>query len=309
MEKLSIIVPVYNAEKYISRCLDSLINQTYKNVEIIVVNDGSLDNSLRICEKYQQVDSRVKIYSQRNRGVSEARNLGLKKCQGEYIAFVDADDFISEFFAEDMVKLVQDNPCSIGICDTYINSKTDDNYTYTELFINNWTVTGKIFPKYLVENIYFDSNLKIAEDLLFLTNVFLSNGKVRLLHIKKALYFYMINKSSAMHSKKYDIKLLNSLKVEVECYKKLSEKQVDLSNSLLIFNGIYQFMSRFWQQTISEIRKNYNDYLVVKDISCKYKDVLVRCYKLNRKKGTVIFVLLKCPYIYYFFKRYRMKKK
>ena len=92
MTKISIIVPVYNVEKYLKECLDSLINQTLEDIEIICINDGSTDNSLAILEEYQKKDSRIKVFSQRNQGVSAARNLGIEKATGEYLTFLDSDD-------------------------------------------------------------------------------------------------------------------------------------------------------------------------------------------------------------------------
>ena len=93
-EKISIIVPVYNTEKYLNKCLDSLVNQTYKNIEIICVNDESPDNSLSILEEYAKKDSRVRVINKKNAGASEARNTGLSEASGEYIMFLDSDDWI-----------------------------------------------------------------------------------------------------------------------------------------------------------------------------------------------------------------------
>lgn len=91
---ISIIVPVYNAEKYLNRCISSLLNQTYYNLEIILVNDGSTDNSKKICENAAKKDSRVKVTNSVNEGVSLARNKGLKRASGDYVSFVDSDDYV-----------------------------------------------------------------------------------------------------------------------------------------------------------------------------------------------------------------------
>ena len=94
MNKISIIIPIYNVEQYLPQCLDSIINQTYKNLEIILINDGSTDNSGKICDNYAKVDNRIHVFHKKNEGVSSARNLGLEKCTGDFIGFVDPDDFI-----------------------------------------------------------------------------------------------------------------------------------------------------------------------------------------------------------------------
>src|SRR5690606_18531829 len=93
---ISIVVPVYNSEKYLPECIESILNQNYANIELIIVNDGSTDNSLSIAEKFSENDSRIKILSQRNSGVSAARNLGISIAQGDYIGFVDSDDTVHE---------------------------------------------------------------------------------------------------------------------------------------------------------------------------------------------------------------------
>ena len=93
-ELISIIVPIYNVEKYIHKCIESIINQTYKNLEIILVDDGSPDNCGNICEEYAKNDSRIKVIHKENNGLSSARNAGLEICKGDYIGFVDSDDYI-----------------------------------------------------------------------------------------------------------------------------------------------------------------------------------------------------------------------
>lgn len=103
---VSIIVPVYNNEKYIERCLNSILNQTYTNIQIIVINDGSTDNSYKICKKYAEQDNRIFLISQKNSGVSSARNTGLKEAKGEVLSFIDSDDWVHERFIEDNLKIM-----------------------------------------------------------------------------------------------------------------------------------------------------------------------------------------------------------
>lgn len=104
MKKISIIVPVYNVEKYVEKCIQSLINQSYKNIEIILVDDGSNDRSNKIIDEYAKVDSRILTIHQRNKGVSAARNAGLKVATGEYVGFVDPDDYVDYQMYETMLK-------------------------------------------------------------------------------------------------------------------------------------------------------------------------------------------------------------
>ena len=114
--KVSLIIPVYNAEKYLQECLDSAINQTLENIEIIIVNDGSTDNSLTICKRYSQKDSRIKLISQKNSGVAVARNIALQTATGEYIAFMDSDDYIDKNMLFDMYTKAKRDNADIVTC-------------------------------------------------------------------------------------------------------------------------------------------------------------------------------------------------
>lgn len=115
--KISVIVPVYNVEKYLKRCLDSLINQTLKDIEIICVNDGSTDNSLSILDEYAKKDNRIIILNQKNAGLSAARNSGMEIAKGEYIGFVDSDDWVDLDFYEKLYYAAKNNDCDIAVAD------------------------------------------------------------------------------------------------------------------------------------------------------------------------------------------------
>ena len=115
---ISVILPVYNAEKYLDNSIKSILSQSYKNIELIIINDGSSDNSKKICEKYQKDDKRIRIINKSNKGVSAARNDGIKEAKGEYICFFDADDFLENDMIEKMVESAQAN-CSDIIISEY----------------------------------------------------------------------------------------------------------------------------------------------------------------------------------------------
>lgn len=123
---ISLIVPVYNVENELSRCLDSIINQTYKNIEIVLVNDGSTDDSLCICESYKKKDSRIRIVNKENGGLSDARNAGLLTSAGEYVAFIDSDDFIDINTCENIVKCIEKDP-DVLVCNFYIQENNKNN--------------------------------------------------------------------------------------------------------------------------------------------------------------------------------------
>ena len=129
MSKISVIIPVYNIEKYLPECLDSLLNQTFRDFEIICVNDGSKDDSLKILETYAQKDSRIRVITKENGGSGSARNRGLAEAQGEYIQFVDGDDYFEPQMLEKLYKLAENYNADIAVCSS---RKVDDNGKITE---------------------------------------------------------------------------------------------------------------------------------------------------------------------------------
>ena len=112
-ELISIIVPVYNVEQFLARCIDSIRAQTYRNIEILLIDDGSTDNSGRVCDEYAKQDGRIKVYHKPNGGVSSARNYGLDRATGKYIGFVDSDDFIAPDMYEYLIQLIKDTNAEI----------------------------------------------------------------------------------------------------------------------------------------------------------------------------------------------------
>lgn len=140
MEKdlISVIVPVYNMEEYIKQCLDSILNQTYTNLEIIVVDDGSNDGSEKICDDYKNKDSRITVIHQKNSGVSVARNVGLDFCKGKFISFVDPDDYVEPQYIEYLYNSLIENCVDISLCDyNYVdkNSKITGNEKWDNIDI------------------------------------------------------------------------------------------------------------------------------------------------------------------------------
>ena len=129
-EKITVIVPVYNVENYLNKCLDSLINQTYKNLEIIVINDGSIDNSGEICQEYAQKDNRIVYIEKENGGQSEARNMGLDRMTGSYVAFVDSDDWVELDYVEILYKKITEYQADIAVGNYYSFNESEGMYYF-----------------------------------------------------------------------------------------------------------------------------------------------------------------------------------
>ena len=220
MIKVSVIIPVYNVEDYLGMCLDSVCNQTLKDIEIICIDDGSTDKSPEILKKYAEKDSRVKIITQKNSGQAVSRNIGIKKAQGEYIAFVDSDDFINKEMFEKLYIKAKDNNLDVSMCKiaTYNNhtGEVKDNLWYymlgvfrdfkkdvfnhrdTREFTCEIAVTpyNKIYKKSLLDdnNILFPEGL-IFEDEKFFYDVYLNSKRVSI--VDESLYYYRVNRKGS----------------------------------------------------------------------------------------------------------------
>ena len=133
--KISVVVPVFNSEKYLEKCIDSIINQTYKNIEIILINDGSSDKSEEICNSYLKTYKNIKLINQSNSGVSVARNNGLKSSTGDYVLFVDSDDWLEKDMLEIMVKEIDNFDIDIVRCEYFVenNPVLEDKYFQVQI--------------------------------------------------------------------------------------------------------------------------------------------------------------------------------
>ncbi len=204
---ISIIVPVYQVEKYLEKCINSIINQTYKNLEIILVDDGSTDNSPAICDCFQRKDTRIKVIHQENGGLSHARNVGLEIATGDFIGFVDSDDWVETNMYEVLMSALQETGADIAVCDRFIDfedspSKSID-IKYSEVKIHtgietlknilkggkiNDTVWNKLYKLTVLINIFFLEE-KIHEDILWTSQVI---GQARfVVYIDYPLYHYL----------------------------------------------------------------------------------------------------------------------
>lgn len=255
--KISIIVPIYNAEEYLCQCIDSLVNQSYANIEIILVNDGSKDNSLDICRRYAECDSRIVVVSKENGGVSSARNVGLDKATGEYVLFCDSDDYAAREWCAEMVAAYRQG--GLTVCDNYLfsvkknknhmiqpvdNTRTKtvlyDNGEFESYFKYNFGAPwNKIFSRVVIKNkgIRFPEELSLGEDLIFsLKYLAAVHGKVQI--IPNRLYYYRVEVENSLANRAPSIEqcelfyemLTNSLKM----IGVLKESAWKLRNSLVM---------------------------------------------------------------------------
>lgn len=198
---ISIIIPIYNVCEYLEKCLDSVINQTYNNLEIILVDDGSSDGSEKICDKYALKDNRIKVIHKENGGVASARNEGVKHSTGAYIGWIDSDDFACPNMFERLYQLSQENDADIVVCGNYVNEiNENDNKSeiYTkkakdimpDVLLDNITshLWNKLFKRELFNDIVFP-NISVAEDVAVVHKIFEKADNVTFTNEKLYLYF------------------------------------------------------------------------------------------------------------------------
>ena len=218
MKKVSIIVPVYNASKFLDKSIGSIINQTYKNIELILINDGSKDNSYEIINNYANNYDFIKAYTQENMGAAKTRNRGIKLSKGDYITFVDADDELEETYIEALIN--NSNNYDIVICG-YKVFDYDNKYLYEKKPLNNnanllsqMSSVCKLYKRSLIidNNIEFASQ-KVGEDMIFALNCFSKTDKINM--IPNTGYLYKMNPNSVMKTltKKDRPDLFNTIKI------------------------------------------------------------------------------------------------
>ena len=312
---VSIIVPVYNSEKYLKRSIESILNQTYKDLEIIIIDDKSTDNSKKIIQKYASSDNRIRaFYSEVNHGVSRSRNIGLKSISGDYVMFMDSDDYIVPEAIEKMVNA--SIKYDADIVDNYhliIYSKKNKEYYFTESKVPKKTlvmgslkdnidiltkstyITGKLIKKELIGDLTFDESLRRYEDLVFEHNL---KKKIKnLVFINDVdYYYYQVSDSLINTLGEKHIAYLDAAKEVIDNYKDSNEEIKLRIESLLVTNGFLTGVSKIVKNDKS-IEKNTDilfDYLKRYDKifstwkSNKYINKIIRNYIIklvnNKKK-------------------------
>lgn len=243
---VTVIVPVYKVEPYLRRCLDSIVNQTYKNLEIILIDDGSPDNCGVICDEYAEIDKRIKVIHKKNGGLSSARNVGLDVFKGEYVSFVDSDDVVSLDMIEYLYDLLSDNNAEISVC---LHEIVRDNHRWISFKnVNNQTVTPKECIKKLLYNDGVDTSAwaklykaslfnnvrypqgKLFEDIATTYKLFFNANRIALGN--EAKYSYILRNSSIVGSS-FNEKKLDLLEMTDEMGRNVLNVYPDLSKAVL----------------------------------------------------------------------------
>lgn len=317
-ELISVIVPIYNGEKYLNRCVDSICNQSYKNLEIILINDGSTDKSIDICKEYEKLDNRIRIIDKKNTGVSNTRNIGIKESTGNYIMFVDCDDYIYQDSCNILMRNLYEFSADISIGNLFkskemINSNTskdieimnfeeDKKLLYLSIYNNPFKdiefiegSVGKIYRKNLIisNKIEFSSDLKYGEDSLFNLECY-SNAK-KIILTKEIVYDYIKNSDSASSGKLFD--LYEEIKKMLIKHK---EKLFELKMFELLETDYYIFGLRQMYKIIMKCGFNKELFtLFIKDNF--YKELLNNVpYRKLSFKQKIKYILIRLRILTYF---------
>ena len=245
---ISIIIPVYNVEQYLDKCLQSVIHQTYQDIEIILVDDGSSDNSGILCDKWQEKDSRIKVIHKSNGGLSNARNVAIEQANGEYLMFIDSDDIVSNDLCKELFEMLKNNNADISICNSthifddrfdFKNTGEIHCYSRNEAICQLWyqksflpSAWGKLYKKELFKKTKFTEGI-IFEDVDIMHKLFYQCNKI--VYGEMELYGYVHHENS-ITTKKYSKKDNVILDICDKINQFASDKDISLQNAAKSYN-------------------------------------------------------------------------
>lgn len=329
-DKVSVIVPVYNVEKWLRQCIESVLHQTYENIELLLINDGSTDQSSEICNQYQELDSRVKVIHKKNSGVSDTRNVGIEYSTGEYIIFLDSDDYLEDTMIEKAIEVQKMTQNELVIYN-FALVKNEKRYPEPDLYgenisikdirkniissynhhfnIGNYmrAVIGKLFLSSIIKenHIRFSKEIYIGEDALFLLEY--TKYMNKLSYINTCGYNYRILNSSAVRRYKNDLLYQNKLQIEY-ILRFLKENQfydLDYSTALTVlswtlFRDNLKNDRKADKNTYENAIQWFNEYKYIlcdKNVNInEFPNVTKMQYKLSSYVPVSVLCMLTCIY-------------
>lgn len=318
---ISVVIPIFNAEKYLRDCIDGLLAQTYTDFELVLVDDGSSDESLKICMSYQQKDTRIKVIHKKNGGASDARNYGIEIASGEYLCFVDSDDLIAKDYLFDLYYCIDQNTDFVMSNYYYIDGtykysppKTKDNKGGIEILLTDnhrlkacYAPYGKLFRTSIIRqnNIRFDKKVYVGEDRLFVfsylleTNMVAFSSKVNYYYCRRSgslsLKIYSFEEEYYAYTQAYNLVMLFLSKKNISDHRQkrlLLSMVCDFANRTI--NSIYHNSHRSYETRIRSLEMIdwilLGKYMYVGNI----KDLMIKLlYKLKSRKLYDHFRMLK----------------
>lgn len=304
MPLISVIVPIYKVEKYIDRCVESILAQSFTDFELILVDDGSPDNCPQICDEYAKKDSRIKVVHKQNGGLSDARNAGIDVAKGEWLAFIDSDDYVHEDYLGSLYNAAAENGADLAICDfvrvnddenviekdhSFDGLVTEDKNTLFEYMYSNWRIRpawNKLYKKEIFSELRFAFG-KIHEDEFAIHHVLYNCRKAVI--IKDGLYYYRIRQNSIMTTESPK-SILDGFEAIIEQYEFCAERKVVTNNlvtGINYLNVVSDMEKRMDKQNIHRykaLKSRYEKIYFSKDSNKSLKRFLnFYCNKTYRK--------------------------
>lgn len=316
---ISIIVPSFNEEKHISRCLDSILNQTFTDFEVLCVDDNSTDRTFEIIKEYSEKDSRIIPLKNPGKGVSSARNFGLDNSNGDYIGFVDSDDFIQPQMYEFLYRAIKENNCEISVC-RYDKLSEFEQKTFeyscrecqSEEFINLYdmgfvkknelTLTSacmKLIKKNLLNRSEKFSNYKIGEDTIFCADLWTKTDKIFL--VDSPLYCYYTNTESVSYTEVWHEKWFDLIETRFIAFEKFSALKNSLTSSFYLERGMKLLLS--YRFNIKGTPNEEKFRKPIKKYFKKYIGVYLKCNDISLKNKLFVSVFFLFPFLYTAFRK------
>lgn len=316
---ISIIVPSFNEEKNIRRCLDSILNQTFKNFEVICVDDNSTDSTFEIIKEYSVKDSRIKPFKNPDKGVSSARNFGIENSVGDYIGFVDSDDFIQPQMYEFLFRSINENGCKLAVCryektSEFIEKSFEYSCRecYSEEFINFYdmdfvaknelTLTSacmKLIKKELALKCDKFEKYKIGEDTIYCADLWINAGKIFL--VDSPLYCYYTNLESVSYTEVWHEKWFDLIETRFIAYEKFKDLKNSLTSSFYLERGMKLLLSYRFNIKGTENENKFKK--PIKNYFKKYIKIYLKCADISFKNKLFVFVFFLFPFLYEMFRK------
>lgn len=310
---ISVIVPVYKVAEYLDACIDSIVKQTYRNLQIILIDDGGNDNCPVICDAWAKKDKRIQVIHQKNRGLSGARNVGMKAAKGEFITFADSDDVLKPDMYELLHRAITENACDIAMCypewfrekeipsleryetytvkNIYCDEKVLELFSKDVISVPIPVVWNKLFRRDIVEGHWFQKEIA-TEDAIFMLDVFSQIPK--LVIINEPLYNYRLRKQSCSSTERFCIDKVNMMRYQTE--KLRAYPAANTKSIIYCLNMIARDETRYWLMGRTDLQ------------SC-YREAYLELYEQNKRMfiGTPSYIKLflarYCTGIYHMLKK------